>query len=66
MRCGKEQEEEDSRELDEDEDAVEPCTFLCAMNEEEGEQERDEYGGQIEDATVRRYVRECVREVDPR
>ena len=50
MRRSEHEEEEDRGELDEDEDAVELDALLRAAHEEERQKERDEDGGQVEDA----------------
>ena len=50
MRCSEHEEEEDRSELDEDKDAVELDTLLRTAHEEERQKERDEDGGQVEDA----------------
>ena len=66
MWDGEQQEDGDGRELDPDEDAVELRALLRAADQQDGEQECDEDGGDVDDAAVCRHVCQRMAGVDAR
>ena len=64
MGPGQQQEDEDGCQLDEDEDAVELRALLGAADQEEGKQQRDQDGGDVDDAAVSRYMGQRMADFD--